>query len=449
MWALVVACLALPVAAGQAFAQGREMVVEDYDDVVTALDLSVDDFSGNSGVLNSSEPGFGTTGLVRGGADASLRLSWSFANRGSVGAFTGLYWSLFGLTDAQVFNGRVVSRLRFPEHALDLDDVDRPLRAPHGPRRIEGVRVELANSRPRPVTLRLELKDVTGQGRFERFRVHPSRGPQTVNWRFRDHRRYAIIGQRDLDIHRAKILSLVVEHDRVGEAFRNPDAGSIDVRRVSLVASRAERPPRSGAAMLDLAERRACQYFLDWASRKRRSLGIPQDRSSFPDLLTVGGIGFALPAYAICAERGWITRGLARERTRAVLRVLTARGGLGPERMGRVGYRGWLYHFLGPDGRRKLNFDFPATGSDESLNTVEVSTIDTGLALIGVLAAQSYFDRRDPGEVDIRRRAQVLYDRVDWPFMLDPSSRQFYLGWKPLENRAAKPRFEIPAQSGQ
>lgn len=120
----------------------------------------------------------------------------------------------------------------------------------------------------------------------------------------------------------------------------------------------------------------------------------------------------------------------------------------GPERLGKIGYKGWFYHFLGVDGKRKINFDFPETQVDESKNTVELSTIDTGLALMGLLAAQSFFDSQDPTEVGIRNKAQSIYDRVDWNFMLESNSLQFYLGWKPNEEREGY-SFDIPDSLGK
>ena len=202
--------------------------------------------------------------------------------------------------------------------------------------------------------------------------------------------------------------------------------------------------PVDDEALLDLLERRACEYFTDWSSRKPASLGMPQDRSTFLDLLTVGGAGFALPASVICAERGWLTRAQALNQVRAILQLLADPALQGAARVGRTGFHGFLYHFFGPDGRRKLHFDIPATPPDESLNTVEVSTIDTSLAVMGALAAQSYFDATDPDEVEVRTLAQNLYDAVDWPFMLDEASQQLYLGWKPNETRNTVPHFDIP-----
>ncbi len=79
---------------------------------------------------------------------------------------------------------------------------------------------------------------------------------------------------------------------------------------------------------------------------------------------------------------------------------------------------------------------------NESENTVEVSTIDTSLALAGMLVAQSYFDGTGMVEEELRRRVQAIYDRVDWRCMLEPSRQQLYLGSKPTEVRSG-PAFEI------
>ena len=70
---------------------------------------------------------------------------------------------------------------------------------------------------------------------------------------------------------------------------------------------------------------------------------------------------------------------------------------------------------------------------NEALNTVELSTIDTTLAVTGALTARQYFDGSDPTEQAIRTLATEIYNRVDWPFMLNQATQQFYLGWKPNE----------------
>ncbi|MBE0696288.1 MAG: hypothetical protein IH586_05135, partial [Anaerolineaceae bacterium] len=267
---------------------------------------------------------------------------------------------------------------------------------------------------------------------------------QTHCWNFRTDYTVPASGS-DFDLQHAKELVFIIERVNVGDGIVNPATGSMDMLKIWFKLNRPETQPTTDAALMDLLERRAYQYFLDWSSRKTASLDIPQDRSTFGDLLSVGGIGFGVPAHVIGAARGWISREEAAQRVVHILRVLDNPAGFGSDRVGKIGYKGWFYHFLGVDGRRKLNFDFPETAQvDESLNTVELSTIDTSLAVMGVLTAQGYFDSSsDAVEIEIRQRAQSIYDRVDWPFMLENGSNQFYLGWKPNETYSG-PSFEIP-----
>jgi hypothetical protein len=437
-------------AASQAPGVVSEAVLEDFSDVVTPADLGFDDFAGNSGTINKDGLPYGTAQLAR-GADGrpALRFAWDFAIGPDREAFTGLFYSLFGLTDTlATFDGQNVQSIAFPEHSLDLDRIDGVLAEPGGPRSFRRLCASLVYQGAQTLGLRVELKDVDGSGRFTRFQVVRAAAPQTFCWNFRDPLEYRVIGTRDLDLGRAKVMSLVIERENVADRVANPDSGELELRRLWFVPDRPALEPHGDAELLDLLERRSCQYFLDWASRKQASLGLPQDRSTFGDLLTVGGAGFALPGYVVCAERGWIPRGKAVARVLSVLRILADEAAFGPERVGRIGHRGFLYHFLGVDARRKLSFDVRATPEDESLNTVELSTIDTGLALMGVLAAQSYFRGDDPQEAEIRALAQEIYDRVDWPFMLEPGTQLFYLGWKPNE-RHGPPAFDIPDAAGE
>jgi plastocyanin len=410
-------------------------ILEDFSDIVTLQDMGFNDFAGNMGAINEHYVQENALHCVDGAA-CRLRFAWDFD--GSAEGFTGLFFSLFGLSDTLVTeNGVTTTTVTFPEHFLDLDKIDGELQATV-PRRFDAVCARLEYAGAAPLVLRVELKDVAEGIRYRRFTVPSSPAPQEFCWDFRSDRIPA--GLPDLDVNRAKILTLIVERRHVADAVENAPAGTLSLHKLWFTLDPAEVEPDDDQQLLDLMEQRAYQYFLDWSSRKASSRNIPQDRSTFGDLLSVGGIGFGLPAHVIGAERGWISRAVAAQKVVDVLRILDNPEAFGPERVGRIGYRGWFYHFLGVDGRRKLNFDFPATSRDESLNTVELSTIDTSLALMGVLAAQSYFDNpSDSVETEIRARAQTIYDRVEWDFMLEANVQQFFLGWKPNEP------FEGPA----
>lgn len=116
---------------------------------------------------------------------------------------------------------------------------------------------------------------------------------------------------------------------------------------------------------------------------------------------SIAAVGFALTAYPIGVERGWITRGQARERVLATLRFF-ANAPQGPAEDGETGYHGFFYHFL--DMQRGARY----------AKWAEVSTIDTTLLMGGVLFDESYFDGDDADEREIRRLAETLYRDVDW-----------------------------------
>jgi len=160
-------------------------------------------------------------------------------------------------------------------------------------------------------------------------------------------------------------------------------------------------------------ERRTFQWFWDVANPAN---GLVPDRWPTKSFCSIAAVGFALNAYAIGAERGWVSRGEALARTLTTLRFL-ASSPSGPEPSGRTRHRGFFYHFL--DMQTGARFE-----------QVELSSIDTVLFLGGVLFAAEYFDRADPGEAEVRRLASELNNAVDWQWMA--SEGPFIsMGWGP------------------
>jgi|SRR5262245_33342938 len=177
-----------------------------------------------------------------------------------------------------------------------------------------------------------------------------------------------------------------------------------------------EPPPALSAAneaFLDTLERRTFQWFWDLSDART---GLTPDRWPTRSFVSVGAVGFALTAYPIGAERGWVTRRQAAERVLATLRFFWSAPQDSTER-GVTGYRGFFYHFLVPE-----------TG--ERFKDVELSTIDTALMLAGMLFCQTYFDRHDPVEDSIRTVAEAIYARVDWNWA-QPRPPSVSLGWTP------------------
>ncbi|HSS75498.1 MAG TPA: glucoamylase family protein [Thermoanaerobaculia bacterium] len=167
--------------------------------------------------------------------------------------------------------------------------------------------------------------------------------------------------------------------------------------------------------LLDDVEHRSFQYFWDLADS--HTLLIP-DRAPTPSFSSIAAVGFGLTAYGIGAERGYVPRAQAAERTLATLRSLLAMK-QGAEPRGVSGYKGFFYHFL----------DMKTA---ERFQTVELSTIDTSLLMAGVLFSQSYFDGADATELAIRSTAEDLYERVDWPWE-QVRKPAISMGWTPEE----------------
>lgn len=149
--------------------------------------------------------------------------------------------------------------------------------------------------------------------------------------------------------------------------------------------------------LFDDIEARTFRYFWDTADP---ATGLVPDRYPTPSFASIAAVGFALTAYPIGVERGYVTREAARERVLTTLRFFHSapQGESGTEA---AGYKGFFYRYLNmKTGLRS--------------GPIEVSTVDTALLLGGVLFAQSYFDGKDTKEAEIRRLADEIYRRVDW-----------------------------------
>ncbi|MES3036029.1 MAG: glucoamylase family protein [Gemmatimonadota bacterium] len=178
-------------------------------------------------------------------------------------------------------------------------------------------------------------------------------------------------------------------------------------------APAAFTPSARQLALADTVAERTFRWF--WETTDSTT-GLAHDRWPQRDFSSVASIGFALTAYPIGAERGWITRPQAARRTLVTLRYLwSLPQGADTTNMG--GHKGFFYHFLRyEDGRR--------------FKDVELSTIDTSLLLGGALFAQSYYDGTDSTEVAIRAVADSIYRRVDWAWAMARPPR-VSMGWKP------------------
>ena len=161
-------------------------------------------------------------------------------------------------------------------------------------------------------------------------------------------------------------------------------------------------------AFLDDLERQGCLFFWEQASpltgqvldRARNDLGGARDPRR---MASIAATGFGLTALCIADHRGYLPHAQVVERVRTTL--------------------DWhLNHFPEVHG---FFYHFSDIETGKRVDGVELSSIDTALLLCGVLTARAYFD--DPR---IHSLAQQIYERVDWPWMLN-GGKTFSMGWHP------------------
>ncbi|AZR23064.1 glucoamylase family protein [Xanthomonas vasicola] len=161
-------------------------------------------------------------------------------------------------------------------------------------------------------------------------------------------------------------------------------------------------------------ERRTFQFFWDTTNELN---GLAPDRFPSRPFASIASVGFALTAYPIGIENGWVSRNQAIDRTLTTLKFFRD-APMGPQKTGRAGYKGFYYHFL--DMQKGNRYD----------SWVELSSVDTALLMMGVLFTQSYYDGDDPREKEIRQIADTLYKRVDWRW-LQQRAPLISMGWFP------------------
>jgi len=167
-------------------------------------------------------------------------------------------------------------------------------------------------------------------------------------------------------------------------------------------------PSSEDELFLDDLERQACLFFWEQGSpttgqildRARNDLTGARDPRR---MASIASTGFGLTALTIADRRGYIPHAEIVERVRTTLNWhLNSL----PE------VHGFFYHFTNIEtGKRWAR--------------CELSPIDTSILLCGVLTARAWFD-----DAQIQSLAQQIYERVDWPWMLNGGAA-FAMGWHP------------------
>ncbi len=145
-------------------------------------------------------------------------------------------------------------------------------------------------------------------------------------------------------------------------------------------------------------------YFWEQTETKNESAyGLVRDRyPGSPNIASIASTGFGLTSIPIGIESGWITYEEGKERVEKTLETLNTIENI----------NGFYYHFLDmTTGLRAWNS--------------ELSVIDTGILMCGVLFVGEYFGS------DIKTKAEELYKQVDWNFYIDKNKNMYYMSYSP------------------
>ena len=165
------------------------------------------------------------------------------------------------------------------------------------------------------------------------------------------------------------------------------------------------------SALIDQLQRGAFSYIVDYTDAET---GLVADTSRPGSPCSIAVVGFALSSYPVAVKNGWMSRTAAAAQTLKTLQTFwTSTQSDQPDA---TGYKGFYYHFLHMQTRRRVW-------------QCELSLVDTTLLLAGVLVAGCYFDGGGE-EAEIRKLADALYRRVDWQWAQN-NGGTVAQGWKP------------------
>jgi hypothetical protein len=165
--------------------------------------------------------------------------------------------------------------------------------------------------------------------------------------------------------------------------------------------------PAEDDILLDELQRAAFRFFQEQADPRT---GLVRDRarsdgSPSAGKASIAASGFALSAWAVATQRGWVERGAALIQVRKALRFLADKA---PRR------HGFYYHFM-------------EMGTGARAWQCELSPIDTGLFLAGAIMAREYF--KDP---EITLLVNRISRDMDWEWFLN-DGQTLAMAWRDEE----------------
>lgn len=169
--------------------------------------------------------------------------------------------------------------------------------------------------------------------------------------------------------------------------------------------------PSNVRPVLERQQKAAFTYFYDFAEENS---GLAYEGYNHGDkVVTIGGSGFGLMSLIVGAERGWITREQAIERTVKAVRWL-----------GKADrYKGVWSHWHSADGKA-----YPFGNQVEAGDAVETSFLVTGL-----IAAQEYFNGGTELEKEISDSVTSFINTIDWNHYTNGENHLYWIWHSPTD----------------
>jgi hypothetical protein len=161
---------------------------------------------------------------------------------------------------------------------------------------------------------------------------------------------------------------------------------------------------REDENFLDELQRASFRYFVEQTNPRN---GLVRDRDHPEAPASIAATGFGLTAWAIAADRRWVSVDDALKVILTTLRFFAQEA----EQV-----HGFFYHFL----------DFHTGERYQVRWRSEVSSVDTAWLLSGVLVVRQAF----PDHLQVRRFATQIEERIDWNWMRD-GEFTLRMGWTP------------------
>lgn len=154
--------------------------------------------------------------------------------------------------------------------------------------------------------------------------------------------------------------------------------------------------------------KKSYQFFIKESNNCKNSkgYGLIRDKTILAnEVASVASVGYGLAALIIGVEHSWITYQKAYDRANRTLETF----------LNNVeGEKGFYYHFVNMEnGKREWN--------------CEISIIDTAIFLCGAITVGEYFGN------EIKKKAEILYKKVNWEWYRNKNTNYFYMGYRPEE----------------